>query len=119
MLPPLSQDLQLFRQNIFLIEVSLSQRDCIEGLLQNSNLSLQPIKDKTSEIFIFLLNEIQIWLSIRFYLYFPEILPFMSGVVEVCGDAAVGNVWSVDELEKVAPGLEEDIWGFGFELVVE
>ena len=90
MLPPLSQDLQLFRQNIFLIEVSLSQRDCIEGLLQNSNLSLQPIKDKTGEIFMFLLNEI---FDLQFdFFCFPEILPFMSGVVEVRGDAAVGNV---------------------------
>ena len=43
----------------------------------------------------------------------------MSGVVEVRGDAAVGNVWSVDEVERVPPGLEEDIWGFGFEVVVE
>ena len=43
----------------------------------------------------------------------------MSGVVEISGDVAVGNAWSVDELDRVALVLEVDISGFGIDLVVE
>ena len=43
----------------------------------------------------------------------------MSGVVEICGDVAAGNVWSVDELDRVVLGLEKDIWGLGYDFVVE